>query len=70
MPGLMEADEAARRLLAGVAAGNEHIVLPRRIGWLSRTLNLLPARLHDRILLGQPRKPRAGVAGVQQIFQA
>lgn len=28
MPGLLEADEAARRLLAGVAAGTEHIVLP------------------------------------------
>ncbi|MDO9604583.1 SDR family oxidoreductase [Hydrogenophaga sp.] len=67
MPGLMEADEAARRLLAGVAAGNEHIVLPRRIGWLSRTLNLLPARLHDRILLGQPRKPRAGEPGSTDI---
>jgi short-subunit dehydrogenase len=67
MPGLLEADEAARRLLAGVAAGTEHIVLPRRIGWLSRLLTLLPARLHDRILLGQPRKPRVGEAGATEI---
>jgi NAD(P)-dependent dehydrogenase (short-subunit alcohol dehydrogenase family) len=67
MPGLLEPDEAARRLLAGVARGSEHIVLPRRIGWLSRALNLLPARLHDRILLGQPRKPRAGEPGATDI---
>jgi NAD(P)-dependent dehydrogenase (short-subunit alcohol dehydrogenase family) len=63
MPGLLEADDAARRLLAGVAAGTEHIVLPRRIGWLSRALDLLPEKLHDRLLLGQPRKPRAGEPG-------
>ncbi|WP_305314937.1 SDR family oxidoreductase [Hydrogenophaga sp.] len=67
MPGLLEPDDAARRLLAGVAAGNEHIVLPRRIGWLSRLLGLLPARLHDRILLGQPRKPRVGEPGATDI---
>ena len=67
MPGLLEPDEAARRLLAGVAAGTEHIVLPRRIGWLSRLLGLLPAKLHDRILLGQPRKPRVGEAGATEI---
>ncbi len=67
MPGLLEPDEAARRLLAGVAAGTEHIVLPRRIGWLSHALNLLPDTLHDRLLLGQPRKPRAGEPGSTDI---
>lgn len=67
MPGLMEPDVAARALLRGVAQGREHIVLPRRVGWLSRALSLLPARLHDRILLGQPRKPRAGQAGATPI---
>ena len=63
MPGLMEADDAARALLAAVAKGREQIVLPRHMGWLSRALGLLPAALHDRILLGQPRKPRVGEAG-------
>ncbi len=67
MPGLLEPDDAARRLLAGVAAGREHIVLPRRTGWLARGLGLLPARLHDRILLSQPRKPRPGEAGATDI---
>lgn len=63
MPGLMEADQAARALLQGVARGREHIVLPRRIGWLSRLLSALPARWHDQLLRGQPRKPRPGEAG-------
>jgi len=67
MPGLLEPDDAARQLLAGVAAGREHIVLPRRTGWLARALGWLPARLHDRILLSQPRKPRPGEAGATEI---
>ncbi len=67
MPGLLGPDEAARDLLSGVAQGREHIVLPRHIGWLSQALSLLPARWHDRILLGQPRKPRAHQAGATPI---
>lgn len=67
MPGLLEPDEAARRTLDAVAAGRERIVLPRRIGWLSKVLDCLPERLHDRLLRGQPRKPRAGEAGATPI---
>ena len=67
MPGLLEPDGAARALLVGVAAGREHIVLPRRIGWLSAALGLLPARWHDALLRGQPRKPRAGEEGATDI---
>lgn len=67
MPGLLGPDEAARDLLRGVTQGREHIVLPRRIGWLSQALSLLPARWHDLILLGQPRKPHAHQAGATPI---
>lgn len=67
MPGLMEPDVAARAMLQAVAQGREHIVLPRQVGWLSKALGLLPAALHDRILLNQPRKPRAGEAGATEI---
>ena len=67
MPGLMEPNDAARQLLWAVARGREHIVLPRRIGWLSQSLSLLPARWHDRILLGQPRKPRVHEPGATPI---
>lgn len=63
MPGLMEPDEAARQLLLRVARGAELIVLPRRMAWLARALGLLPAAWHDRVLLGQPRKPRVGETG-------
>lgn len=67
MPGLLEPAAAACALLAGVAAGREHIVLPRRVGWLARALGALPARWHDAILLRQPRKPRADEAGATPI---
>jgi short-subunit dehydrogenase len=67
MPGLLEPEEAAARILAGVAKGREDIALPRRLGWLSNALSLLPGRLHERILLGQPRKPRVGEAGATAI---
>ncbi|MCD6663050.1 MAG: SDR family NAD(P)-dependent oxidoreductase [Comamonas sp.] len=67
MPGLLEPDVAARLLLAGVAAGREHIVLPRRTGWLARTLACLPARWHDALLRRQPRKPRATEVGATPI---
>ncbi|QCB48223.1 SDR family oxidoreductase [Hydrogenophaga sp. PAMC20947] len=67
MPGLMEPEAAARALLRAVASGHEHIVLPRRVGWLSRALSCLPARWHDALLLRQPRKPRAGQPGATPI---
>jgi NAD(P)-dependent dehydrogenase (short-subunit alcohol dehydrogenase family) len=67
MPGLMEPEAAARALLKAVAAGREHIVLPRRVGWLARALACLPSRWHDALLLRQPRKPRAGEPGATPI---
>ncbi|MFW5331376.1 SDR family NAD(P)-dependent oxidoreductase [Hydrogenophaga sp. ZJX-1] len=67
MPGLLEPGDAARALLDGVAAGREHIVLPRRIGWLANALGWLPARWHDALLRGQPRKPRVGESGATDI---
>lgn len=67
MPGLLEPVDAARALLSGVAAGREHIVLPRHIGWLSNALGWLPSRWHDALLRGQPRKPRQGEPGATDI---
>lgn len=67
MPGLMDADQAAIAILNGVAKNTEHIVLPRHVGWLSRLLSVLPAKLHDHILLRQPRKPRTGQKGATPI---
>ncbi len=67
MPGLLEPETAARQLLARTARGEERIVLPRRMGWLSRLLGLLPDATYDRLLARQPRKPRAGEAGATAI---
>lgn len=67
MPGLLEPGDAARQLLAQAARGREHIVLPARMGWLARALGTLPARWHDHILRGQPRKPRVNEAGATSI---
>lgn len=58
MPGLMEPEAAAQRMLARIARGHTHIVLPRRTGWLSRLIGCLPDAWADRVLNGQPRKAR------------
>ena len=42
MPGLMDADRAARRILRGVAAGRVRIVFPWWMGLAARTAGLLP----------------------------
>ena len=67
MPGLMEPDAAARAMLVGIGQRRTHIVLPAHIGWLARLLDLLPDALHDRVLSGQPRKPRWGEPGATDI---
>lgn len=63
MPGLLEPEEAARRIHIAITRGREKAVVPRRTGLVSRGLSLLPTRWEDRILLAQPRKPRAGEDG-------
>lgn len=63
MPGLMEPEAAAQAMLARIAKGHTHIVLPRRTGWLSRLMACLPDTWADRILNGQPRKARWGQPG-------
>jgi len=67
MPGLMEPEVAAQRILRALAGGREQLVLPRHIGWLSNLLELLPEAWHDALLLRQPRKPRVGEAGATAI---
>lgn len=67
MPALLESQDAARRIVRALQQGRERLVMPRRLGWLSRALALLPARWHDHLLGGQPRKPRVGEAGATPI---
>ena len=67
MPGLMAPEAAASAILRALAQGQEQLVLPRRLGWLSNALGLLPDAWHDALLLRQPRKPRAGDPGATPI---
>lgn len=67
MPGMIEPEEAARRIVAAIRAGREKATVPKRTGLISRGLGLLPDRLVDRILMNEPRKPRVGEAGSTEI---
>ena len=57
MPGLMDADRAARIILRGVAAGRWRVVFPWWMGVLARTLALLPPRVFAALMSVQSGKP-------------
>lgn len=57
MPGLMEADEAARRILAGLAAGRPRITFPWWLAAATRAVDLLPIPLTRPILMRNRSKP-------------
>lgn len=67
MPGMIEPEDAARRIITAIRRGREKVTVPKRTGLISRALGLLPDRLADRILLRQPTKPRAGEPGATHI---
>lgn len=50
MPGLMDADQAARIVLRGIAAGKTRLVFPWWMGVMARFADLLPPRLLGKIL--------------------
>ena len=56
MPGLMDADEAARLILRGMAAGRRRIVFPWWMAAGARVMDLLPVRVTEAILSRQPPK--------------
>jgi short-subunit dehydrogenase len=49
MPGIMEADEAARIIRAGLAAGKTHITFPWWLAALARFSRVLPSAMFDRV---------------------
>lgn len=57
MPGLMDADRAARIILRGIAAGRWRIVFPWWMGALARTLALLPPRMFAALMSAPSGKP-------------
>ena len=56
MPGLMEADRAARIMLRGIAAGRRRVVFPWWMGVAARLVGLLPPRLSGALLSIPPGK--------------
>lgn len=42
MPFLMQVDEAARRIIAGMRSGRFEITFPKRLSWMLKVLRLLP----------------------------
>ena len=60
MPGLMDADRAARIILRGVAAGRVRVIFPWWIGLAARIAGLVPPRLVGAAMARLPAKaPRA-----------
>jgi NAD(P)-dependent dehydrogenase (short-subunit alcohol dehydrogenase family) len=60
MPFLMEADDAARRLLDGIESGRFETTFPRRFTWSLKLLRCLPYALYfplTRRLVRSPRSP-------------
>jgi NAD(P)-dependent dehydrogenase (short-subunit alcohol dehydrogenase family) len=58
MPGLMDADRAARVMLRGIAAGRRRVVFPWWMGLAARIGGLLPPRLVGRLLAAAPGKQK------------
>ncbi|MCW3473140.1 SDR family NAD(P)-dependent oxidoreductase [Limobrevibacterium gyesilva] len=56
MPGLMDADRAARIILRGIAKGRRRVVFPWWMGALGRLAGLLPPRLSGALLSIPPGK--------------
>ncbi len=57
MPGLMDADRAARIILRGIAAGRMRVAFPWWMALLTRTIGLLPPRLLGALMSQAPGKP-------------
>ena len=58
MPFLITAEDFADRAVKAIAAGVSYRVIPWQMGLVAKLLRVLPDRLFDRMLAGQPRKHR------------
>jgi len=57
MPFIMTPEEAARRTLAGIAAGRVRVAFPRRLYVMARLVGALPPGWRARLLAQAPPKP-------------
>lgn len=58
MPGLMDADRAARIMLRGIAAGRRRVAFPWWVAAAARLADLLPQRMVGAMMAGRPGKAR------------
>ena len=60
MPFLMPAQDFADKAYAAIHAKASYRVIPWQMGMVAKLLRSLPNALFDKIMAGQPRKPRRG----------
>ncbi|MFA6971126.1 MAG: SDR family oxidoreductase [Gallionella sp.] len=58
MPFILEADEAARRMVRAIDRQVSYVVIPWQMGLVGTLLKLLPRWLYDRLFARAPHKPR------------
>jgi len=58
MPFLVEADDAAARIVRGLARGKREIHFPAPMSWTAKVLRVLPYPLYERLILALQRAPR------------
>ncbi|HEU0189066.1 MAG TPA: SDR family oxidoreductase [Gallionella sp.] len=58
MPFMLDADEAAKRMVKAIERNTSFAVIPWQMGMVGRILKLLPRWLYDRLFAKAPHKPR------------
>jgi short-subunit dehydrogenase len=58
MPFMLQADEAARRIVRAIERRKRKIVIPWQMGLVGAVLKVMPAPLYDFVFSRAPRKPR------------
>jgi hypothetical protein len=58
MPFIMDADEAARRMVRAIERQTAYTVIPWQMGWVGWVMKRLPNWLYDLAFSKAPRKPR------------
>lgn len=56
MPFLVSAEDAAERIISGLAKGHNEIAFPKRFTWILKCLGALPQSLIDRMAASMARK--------------
>ena len=65
MPFILDADEAARRMVNAIEQQTSFTVIPWQMSLVGLVLKLLPRWIYDRLFVNAPRKPRVNGQGSQ-----